>query len=64
MRRTSLKLDSLHDLLVEQLRDLYNAEQQLVQALPKMAKAATSGDLRSAIEEHLEQTKEHARTNL
>lgn len=60
MRRTSLKLDSLQDLLVEQLRDLYNAEQQLVEALPKMAKAATSGDLRSVIEEHLEQTKEHA----
>ena len=40
-------------------RDLYNAEQQLVKALPKMAKTATSEELRKGFEEHLQQTKEH-----
>jgi ferritin-like metal-binding protein YciE len=54
-----MKANSLRDLFVEQLQDLYNAEQQLVKALPKMAKAATSDDLRSAFEEHLEKTKGH-----
>jgi ferritin-like metal-binding protein YciE len=51
------KLDSLNDLFVEELRDLYNAEHQLVKALPKMAEAASSPELRSALEEHLDQTK-------
>jgi ferritin-like metal-binding protein YciE len=51
----------LKDLYVEELRDIYDAENQLVKALPAMAKAATSGDLRSGFEEHLEQTKEHVR---
>ncbi len=46
-------------LYVEGLKDLYNAENQLVKALPKMAKAATSEDLRAGFEGHLEQTKEH-----
>jgi ferritin-like metal-binding protein YciE len=50
---------SLRDLYVEELKDLYNAETQLVKALPKMAKHATSDELRSAFEEHLEQTKGH-----
>jgi ferritin-like metal-binding protein YciE len=50
---------SLRDLYVEELKDLYNAENQLVKALPKMAKHATSDELRSAFEDHLEQTKEH-----
>ncbi len=45
------------DLYVEQLRDLYSAEDQLVNALPKMAKAAHSSELRQGIEEHLEQTR-------
>src|SRR5262249_1822774 len=49
----------LHDLFVDQLKDLYNAENQLVKALPKMAKAASSPELRSAFEEHLEVTKGH-----
>jgi ferritin-like metal-binding protein YciE len=49
--------DTLQDLLVDLLRDTYNAEKQLVKALPKMAKAATSTALRSAIEDHLEVTK-------
>lgn len=51
----------LRDLYVEELRDIYDAENQLVKALPGMAKAATSEDLRSGFEEHLEQTKEHVR---
>ena len=59
MRFTSLKLDSLRDLLVEQLRDLYSAETQLVEALPKMAEAASSRELKSAFEHHLDQTREH-----
>lgn len=48
---------SLHTLMVDEIRDLYDAEQQLVKALPKIAEAATSPDLRMAIEEHLEETK-------
>src|SRR6516165_11681994 len=59
MRFTSLKLDSLRDLLVEQLRDLYSAETQLVEALPKMAETASSRELKSAFEHHLDQTQEH-----
>jgi len=52
-----MKLKSLHDLYVDELKDLYNAENQLVKALPKMAKAASSDELRAAIEEHLEVTR-------
>jgi ferritin-like metal-binding protein YciE len=50
----------LRDLYLEQLQDLYNAEQQLIKALPKMAKAASSEELKSAFEEHLDKTREHA----
>jgi len=60
MRFTSLKLNSLRDLLLEELRDLYNAEQQLTEALPKMANAAKAPDLKSAFNHHLEQTKQQA----
>lgn len=49
---------TLHDLYIEQLRDLYNAEQQLTQALPKMASAATNKDLKEGFEDHLEETHE------
>jgi ferritin-like metal-binding protein YciE len=59
MRFTALKLDSLRDLFVEELRDLYSAETQLVEALPKMAEAAASPELKSAFEHHLEETREH-----
>jgi ferritin-like metal-binding protein YciE len=52
--------ETFKDLYLEQLRDLYNAEQQLIKALPKMAKASTSVDLRSGFEGHLEQTRGHA----
>src|SRR5207248_3480954 len=54
-----MKLDSLQKLYIEELRDLYNAENQLVKALPKMAKGASHQELRQAFEDHLEQTKEH-----
>jgi ferritin-like metal-binding protein YciE len=54
------KINNLHDVYVEQLKDLYSAETQLIKALPKMAKAATSPDLAQGFEEHLEQTKGHA----
>lgn len=55
-----MALESLNDLFVEQLRDLYDAENQLIKALPKMAEGANSDVLRQGFEEHLEQTKEHA----
>jgi ferritin-like metal-binding protein YciE len=51
----------LKDLYIDELRDIYDAENQLVKALPDMADAATSEDLRSGFEEHLEQTREHVR---
>jgi len=50
---------SLRDLYVDELRDLYNAETQLVKALPKMAKASGNEPLREAFQEHLRQTSEH-----
>ncbi len=49
----------LHDLFLDELRDLYDAEKQLTKALPKLAKGSASSDLRSAIESHLEQTRGH-----
>src|ERR1700727_219364 len=51
--------EGLKELYIDELKDLYSAENQLVKALPKMAKAATSEDLRAGFEEHLEQTKGH-----
>src|SRR5579862_492789 len=51
--------EGLKELYVDELRDLYSAENQLVKALPKMARAASSDELRQGFEEHLEQTKEH-----
>ncbi|HYO13297.1 MAG TPA: ferritin-like domain-containing protein [Thermoanaerobaculia bacterium] len=56
-----MKLESLKDLYLEQLKDLYSAETQLVEALPKMAEAATARDLRQAFNEHLRQTEEQVR---
>ena len=50
---------SLKDVLVDELRDLYSAENQLVKALPKMAKGSTNRELKSLFTEHLEQTKGH-----
>lgn len=54
-----MKLESLKDLYLEQLKDLYSAETQLVDALPKMAEAASSPDLRQGFTDHLRQTNEH-----
>jgi ferritin-like metal-binding protein YciE len=48
--------NTLRDALVDEIRDLYNAEKQLTKALPKMAKAACSDELRAALESHLEET--------
>jgi ferritin-like metal-binding protein YciE len=54
-----MKLESLNDLYLEQLKDLYSAETQLLDALPKMAERATSADLKQGFQEHLRQTREH-----
>jgi ferritin-like metal-binding protein YciE len=53
--------NALKSLYIDELKDLYSAENQLIKALPKMAKAATSPELKKGFEEHLEQTREHAR---
>src|SRR6185295_13368926 len=54
-----MHLSSLEDLLVEELKDLYSAENQLLKALPKMAKAATAKALKAGFEKHLKQTEGH-----
>jgi ferritin-like metal-binding protein YciE len=54
-------MESLHDLYVEELKDLYSAEKQILRALPKMAKKASHDQLRAAFEEHLEVTKEQVK---
>jgi len=62
-RRTNpgpMELDTLKDLYIHELKDLFSAEQQLVKALPKMAKAASNKELAAGFQKHLEQTKEHA----
>ena len=51
--------NALMELYVDELKDLYDAENRLVKAIPKMAKAASSEKLRSGFEEHLEQTRGH-----
>jgi ferritin-like metal-binding protein YciE len=56
----SHELESLQELYVEQLRDLYDAEKQIMDALPKMYRTTTSHELRNAFEEHLEQTRHQA----
>ncbi len=55
-----METNTLRELYIDELRDIYDAEKQLVKVLPKMAQAATSEDLRNGFEEHLEQTKGHA----
>src|SRR6201995_3051667 len=54
------KITSLQEILVDQLKDLYSAETQITKALPKLAKAASSPDLKQGFLQHLSQTKEHA----
>jgi ferritin-like metal-binding protein YciE len=56
---SNLKLNTLDDLFVVQLQDLYDAEQRLTKALPKMAEAASNNRLRSAFKDHLGETKQH-----
>lgn len=58
-RRCSVQGSELKGLYVDELKDIYSAETQLVRALPKMAKAAVSAELRNGFEQHLEQTKGH-----
>ena len=54
-----MSLDSLRDVLQEQVEDLYSAEKQLVEALPKVAGAVHTDELRTAVEEHLQETRGH-----
>ena len=56
-----MELTSLKDLYVEQLKDIYSAEKQILKALPLMAERASSGELKTAFQEHEAQTAEHAR---
>ena len=58
-KKGNMKLDTLEKLYISELRDLYSAENQLLKALPKMAKGASSPELKDAFEKHLEQTKGH-----
>ena len=55
-----MKINSLENLLADELKDIYSAENQMLRALPKMAKAAESKDLRAALENHVDQTRTHA----
>ena len=55
-----MELQTLKDLYIHELKDLYSAENQLIKALPKMAKAASNEKLKSGFLKHLEETKEHA----
>ena len=54
-----MKENTLRELFIDELRDLYDAETRLVKAIPKMAKVSNSDELRSGFEHHLEQTKAH-----
>ncbi|MCX6951889.1 MAG: ferritin-like domain-containing protein [Verrucomicrobia bacterium] len=54
------KISSLSELLVDEIKDLYSAENQLLKALPKMARAASAAGLKAGFTEHLAQTREHA----
>ena len=54
-----MPLTSLNSLFIEELRDLYSAETQLIEALPKLAQAASRSELKEAFDEHLEETREH-----
>ena len=55
-----MELQTLQDLYIHELKDLYSAEKQIIKALPKMAKAASNADLKAGFKLHLEETKEHA----
>jgi ferritin-like metal-binding protein YciE len=51
-----MSVETMQELLIDELKDLYSAEKQIVRALPKLAKAATSPDLKQALTNHLEET--------
>ena len=55
-----MKLNTLQDLYIHELKDLYSAEKQIIKALPKMVKAANNSKLADGFQQHLEETKEHA----
>lgn len=55
-----MKINNLHDLFISELKDIYSAEKQLIEALPKMANAAVSSELKKGFEHHLAQTKSQA----
>jgi ferritin-like metal-binding protein YciE len=55
-----MRLNNFENLFTDELNDLYSAEQQLIQALPKMAEAASTPQLKQAFTQHLEETKNHA----
>ncbi len=57
----SMKLENLENLFVEQLRDLYDGEEQITKALPKMIEKAQHGELKDALQEHLDVTREQIR---
>jgi ferritin-like metal-binding protein YciE len=59
MEQSVMKMETLRELYVDELKDLYSAETQITKALPKMAKAASNKQLKSAFESHLEETKQH-----
>src|ERR1051325_7471766 len=54
-----MKLQNLRDLYIDVLKDLYNAENQIVKTLPKLSRAANSPELKSAFDDHLSQTQKH-----
>lgn len=54
-----MKLSTLNELYIQELKDLYSAENQIVKALPSMVEAATSPELKSGFSDHLNQTKQH-----
>jgi ferritin-like metal-binding protein YciE len=54
-----VKIENLRELFIDELQDLYSAEDQIIEALPKMAEKASSGELRNAFDTHLEQSKQH-----
>ena len=54
-----MELETLKDLYIYELKDLYSAEKQIIKALPKMAKAATNAELIAGFDKHLEETKQH-----
>ena len=56
-----MKLESLHELFVEELQDLYSAETQIIEALPDMIEEASSTELKNALQQHLEQTRGQVR---